>query len=175
MGTIVMNPLAGGRLVGQSPELLALARSAGARDIPELALRWLLSNPDLDTYISGINRPSDADAAVAAAQAGPLAPEAKARVDAFVAERSRGKLGFCTGCGYCKPCTKGIDIPEVMARIYEARYWGLAEPAKRRYLRMKEPRADACVACGECEARCTQKLQIAEHMRWAAENFGPGA
>ena len=49
---------------------------------------------------------------------------------------------------------------------------GLRESATERYRKMKEPRADACVACGECEAKCTQKLKIASEMRYAAENFG---
>jgi hypothetical protein len=172
IGTIVMNPLAGGRLTGGGPELLELARSAGAADVPTLALRWLLSNRDLDTYISGISKLSDVDSAVAAAEAGPLTAEAKARVDAFIAGRSRDAVGFCTGCGYCQPCPQGINIPEVMARLYEARFWGLREAAARRYLRIPKPRADACVACGKCEAKCTQKLKIGELMREAARDFG---
>jgi predicted aldo/keto reductase-like oxidoreductase len=172
IGTIVMNPVAGGRLVGESPVLLELAREVGARDVPELALRWLLSNPDLDTYISGVHRESDADAAVAAVEAGPLSDEDYARVNSFIAENAREAVNFCTGCGYCKPCPREIDIPGVMARVYEDRFWGLREAATKRYRRMKEPRADACVACGECEAKCTQKLEISEEMRYAAENFG---
>jgi len=56
--------------------------------------------------------------------------------------------------------------------VYEDRFWGLREAASKRYRSMKEPRADACVACGECEAKCTQNLKIAGEMRYAAENFG---
>jgi len=174
IGTIVMNPVAGGRLVGESPVLLELAREVGARDVPELALRWLLSNPNLDTYISGINKISDVDSAVAAANAGPFSAEEVARVNAFIAEHTSEALNFCTGCGYCKPCPQGIEIPGVMARVYEDRFWGLREPARKRYRSMKEPRADACVACGECEAKCTQKLKISQEMRYAAEIFGEG-
>jgi ferredoxin len=64
------------------------------------------------------------------------------------------------------------SIPEVMTRLYEARFWGIREAAARRYLRIPKPRADACVACGECEAKCTQKLKIGELMREAARDFG---
>jgi uncharacterized protein len=172
IGTISMNPVAGGRLVGESPILLELAREVGARDVPELALRWLLSNPHLDTYISGVNKISDVDAAIAAADAGPLSDKSFARVNRFITEHTRDAVKFCTGCGYCKPCPQGIEIPSVMARVYEDRFWGLREAATKRYRGMKEPRADACVACGECEAKCTQKLKIASEMRYAAENFG---
>jgi predicted aldo/keto reductase-like oxidoreductase len=173
IGTIVMNPVAGGRLVGDSPVLLELAREVGARDVADLALRWLLSNPRLDTYISGISRVSDVDAAIAAAEAGPLSADQLARVNAFISGHSREAVGFCTACGYCKPCPQGIDIPAVMARVYEDRFWGLRQAAGERYRRMKEPRADACVACGECEAKCTQKLDISREMRYAAERLGP--
>ena len=48
-----------------------------------------------------------------------------ARCDSFAEETA----GFCTECGYCKPCPAGIDIPAVMARIYEDRHWGLRETA----------------------------------------------
>ncbi|HOX05521.1 MAG TPA: aldo/keto reductase [Planctomycetota bacterium] len=171
MGTIVMNPLAGGRLAGTSPELENLARECGAKSVPDLALRWLLSNPDIDTYISGINKPSDVDGAVAAAEAGPLAPEAYARVNAFAAAKSRTAVGYCTGCGYCKPCTQGIDIPEVMTRIYEDRVWGLKDAAAARYRRMGKPRADACTDCGNCEAKCTRSLKISDEMKYAAGNY----
>jgi predicted aldo/keto reductase-like oxidoreductase len=172
IGTIVMNPVAGGRLVGASPVLAALAAEVGARDVPDLALRWLLSNPDLDTYISGINTKTDVDAAVAAAQAGPFSAEQLARVNAFIAEHTREAVNFCTGCEYCKPCPQGINIPAIMARVYEDRFWGLREAATRRYRRIKGPRAEACTACGECEAKCTQKLKISQEMRYAAEAFG---
>jgi predicted aldo/keto reductase-like oxidoreductase len=172
IGTIVMNPVAGGRLVGDSPVLLELAREVGARDVAELALRWLLSNPDLDTYISGVHSESDAAAAVAAAEAGPFSAEELAVVNRFIAEHTRQAVNFCTGCGYCKPCPQEVNIPAVMARVYEDRFWGLREAAVKRYRRIKGPRADACTACGECEAKCTQKLKISELMAYAAKTFG---
>lgn len=173
IGTIVMNPLAGGRLAGTSPELEKLAAECGARSVPEMALRWLLANPSIDTYISGINKFSDIDGSVAAAEAGPLSPEAYARVNRAIASRSREALGFCTACGYCKPCPQGIDIPSVMARIYEDRYWGLKDAAIARYRRMGKPRAPDCTACGSCESRCTQKLKISKEMKYVAENYEP--
>ncbi len=172
IGTIVMNPLAGGRLAGSSPELERLAAEVGARSVPDLALRWILANRNIDTYISGINKPSDVDGAVAAAGAGPLGPEACAKVDAFVASKSRDALGFCTACGYCQPCPQGIDIPGVMTRIHEDRHWGLRDAAAARYRRMGEPRAAACTACGTCESRCTRSLKISQEMKYAAENYG---
>lgn len=171
IGTIVMNPVAGGRLVGESPALAELVREAGARDVAGLALRWLLSNPGLDTYISGISRKSDVDAAVAAARAGPLGGEVLARVNRFIEEHSRQGVRFCTGCGYCKPCPQEINIPAIMARVYEDRFWGLKESAIKRYRGIKGPRAPACTACGQCEEKCTQKLKISEEMAYAAENY----
>lgn len=171
IGTIVMNPVAGGRLVGDSPVLAELGKEVGARDVPDLALRWLLSNPQLDTYISGIGRKSDVDAAVAAAEAGPFDQEKLARVNAFIKAHTRDSVKFCTACDYCKPCPQEINIPAIMARIYEDRFWGLKESAIKRYRGIKEPRAPACTACGQCEEKCTQKLKISEEMAYAAENY----
>jgi uncharacterized protein len=171
IGTITMNPVAGGRLVGSSPQLLELAAEVGAEDVPDLALRWILSNPNVNTFISGVSRSSDADAAVAAANAGPFSSEQVARINSWIRERSRQNTNFCTACGYCQPCPQGINIPAIMARIYEDRFWGLTDTAIARYRKLKEPRAGACVACGECQAKCTQKLKIAREMRYAAERY----
>ncbi len=175
MGTITMNPVGGGRFGEPSPQLLKLAEDVGAGSVPELALRWVLSNPAVDTFICGINRVRDVDGAVAAVDAGPFTEEEVARINRWMDEHSRQEVDFCTACGYCKPCPQGIDIPAVMGCIYEERFLGFKDWATERYRRLPEPRADACVACGECTPKCTRNLKISREMRYAADTYGEGS
>ena len=175
IGTIVMNPVGGGRLAEPSPVLVELVRETGAESVADLALRYVLSNPNVDTIIPGINKPSDVDDAIAAVEAGPLAQDQLAYLNEFVQRMADEKAAFCTGCRYCMPCPLYIEIPSVMNAVFEDRQWGLANSARRRYHRINGVKADACVECGQCEDKCTQQLNIIEAMRYAQERFGDKA
>ncbi len=78
------------------------------------------------------------------------------------AEKLRRELGasFCRRCGYCAPCTVGIDIPNnFVFHGYLSRY-GLAA------------HASDCVGCGACEERCPYQLPIREMLKKVAADFG---
>lgn len=73
----------------------------------------------------------------------------------------------CTGCGYCMPCPKGVDIPMCFSSLNDtvtkgklmSQYW---------YITMtKEHNASLCVQCGKCESHCPQAIPIREKMRQA--------
>ena len=172
IGTIIMNPMGGGVLAQPNPVLAALAAEAGAGAVPEMALRYLISHDCIDTYIAGIAKPSDVEAAIAAARRGPLPAEAMARIETALDGLQREAAAFCTGCRYCQPCPQEIDIPAVMGAVGQQRIWGLAQSARDRYARLTSPRADACSQCGACEEKCTQHLQIMAAMGYAAEHLG---
>jgi len=172
IGTITMNPVGGGKLGEPSAKFLGLARSVGAAKVPELAMRFNLSNPDVTTIISGISCTRDVDEAVAAAKAPVFTDEQMATITQFLDGVAQEKDTFCTGCKYCMPCPQDINIAAVMSCVYDHRFLGFREDAKKRYARIKENKADACVACGECEEKCTQKIKIVEEMKYARENLG---
>lgn len=172
IGTIVMNPVGGGKLAQESRVLAKLAKDVGAASVPELAIRYILSNPNVTTLITGMTRTSDVDDTVAAAAAGAFTTDQLDYLNAFTERVTRENAGFCTRCKYCLPCEHGIDIPAVMSAIYEARYWGLVDAGQAIYDRISGAKADACDACGKCEERCTQQLRISEEMAYARKKFG---
>jgi predicted aldo/keto reductase-like oxidoreductase len=175
IGTIVMNPVGGGQLAEQSPVLLQLAEQVGAVSVPDMAVRYVLSNPDVDTILCGMNKPSDVDDTVASAERDPFTRDQIARIDAFIADRQGENVGFCTGCNYCMPCPQGIKIPQVMSCIHQDRFLGLKEAAKRQYNAgwgVGKIKADACKQCGQCEPKCTQGLEIMKEMAYAAAQYG---
>lgn len=172
IGTIIMNPMGGGTLAQPSPVLERLAAETGAASVPEMALRYLISHPYIDTYIAGITTHSDVDAAIAAAQAGPFPAETLAHIDASLDALGAQAGAFCTGCRYCLPCPEGIEIPAVMSAVAQQRIWGFAQAARDHYTRLETPKADACIQCGACEEKCTQHLKIMAEMAYAAEALG---
>ncbi|MBR2942868.1 MAG: 4Fe-4S dicluster domain-containing protein, partial [Clostridia bacterium] len=95
-------------------------------------------------------------------------------VDAINAKMKVG----CTGCGYCVPCPKGVDIPGTFA-AYNRRYSEGKVAALREYmmctaLRKTSTAASNCVGCGKCEAHCPQGIKIREELKNAARELeGP--
>ena len=152
IGFVDMKPLAG-----------------GAIEDAALAMRFLVNNPDVTVVIPGMADPREAEVNLAAAaDLSPLTAEEQQKVEAI-----RASLGtqFCRRCGYCAPCTVGINIPSVFVfQGYLERY-GLADWAKDRYNAMPV-KASACVECGVCEGRCPYNLPIREMLKDAAAKFG---
>lgn len=173
IGTIIMNPVAGGLLAHDSHILKPLAKRVGAKTIPELAIRFLISNPNITTMISGIAKVADVDETIAAIDRGPFTSAQMAILHQQLAEIHAVNQGFCTGCRYCLPCPQDIEIPAIMNMIAQSRFWGLKDSSQNRYRDMKTPKAEACIRCGKCEEKCTQHLPIMGEMDYAAKTFEP--
>ena len=87
------------------------------------------------------------------------------------------KVG-CTGCGYCMPCPKGVDIPGTFAaynrRYSEGKFWSLVEYIMCTALRKNATCASNCIQCGKCEKHCPQGIQIRKHLQDAKKELeGP--
>lgn len=143
--------------------------SGGAIEDAALALRFAAANPNVSVVLPGMYTPEEVAQNVAAvADTSPLTEEELARVEAL-----RKELGtsFCRRCGYCAPCTVGIDIPNCFVFDgYLSRY-GLEDWARGRYDALKAHAGD-CVECGACEERCPYNLPIREMLKTVAADFG---
>ncbi len=171
IGTIIMNPVGGGMLSHDSTVLGPLAEMVGALTVPELAIRFLTSNPAVTAIIAGITKTADVDDTIAAVSRGRFTPEQMATIRKVTGGILAETEKFCTNCRYCLPCTAGIDIPAIMNMNAQYRFWGLKEGAREWYRGRKSPGADACTRCGKCEEKCTQHLQIIDEMDYAAGNL----
>ena len=147
MGTICMKPLAGGNL-----------------DDWRLALKFVAASDAIDIMIPGMGSVEEVDRNAAAAEEfGPLTEEELAACEAI-----RAELGsrFCRRCGYCAPCTVGINIPSLFTLVNYLRKYDLSGWARSRY-DATAVRADACVECGLCESRCPYQLPIRDMLKAA--------
>lgn len=174
IGTVVMNPVGGGKLTKNTPVFEKLCRELGADEISEVAQRFVLSNPNIDTFLCGFSKESDIDKTLDAEKKGAYSEEELAKIDQFFKDHAPEKQGYCTDCKYCIPCPQGINIPRIMGLIYEDRFLGLKGSAKHEYKWVQGSKADACVACGICEGKCTQGLPIIKEMEYAHQNYGQG-
>lgn len=73
----------------------------------------------------------------------------------------RSELGdrFCRGCGYCQPCSQGINIPEInFLKVFfkQFDYDKVINPERDKAVSMVEE----CIECGECIERCPYELDI---------------
>ena len=173
IGTIVMNPVGGGKLTEESTVLNRLAKKVGATSVADLAVRFVLANPHVDTILCGMTKPADVDATVASAARPAFTAAQVATIKKFLADRTAKSVGFCTACNYCMPCPKALPIPTIMGAIYEYRFLGLKTSGRSMYQWCGAVKADACTHCRQCEAKCTQKLKISDEMTWAAKNLAP--
>ena len=87
---------------------------------------------------------------------------------------SKMKVG-CTGCGYCMPCPKGVDIPGTFAaynrRYTEGKFWSFVEYIMCTALRKNATCASNCVGCGKCETHCPQGIPIREKLNEAKKEL----
>ena len=171
IATTVMNPLSGGTLAQDSHVFTTLAQKVGCDSSAEMALRYILGNSDVDAVMNGISSITDVDRSIAACEKGGLAAVEIAHIDSEIAKIISDAKEFCTGCKYCLPCPVGIDIPAVMSSLAETRYWGRSARATEIYTGLTET-AGQCVKCGQCEMKCTQKLEIIKEMECALNIFG---
>lgn len=176
IGTVVMNPVGGGKFAEDSPVLMELAGEVGAESVADLASRFVISNPNVDTMLCGMSKPADVADTVASVEQGAFSDEQMLAIRRFFDAKSRTNVSFCTGCRYCMPCPAGIQIPQVLNAVYEHRFLGLTEGAKGAYRwATRDVKPDACTKCRQCEKKCTQQLKVTEELEFALETFGPKA
>ncbi|MRR33652.1 aldo/keto reductase [bacterium] len=172
IGTVVMEPLRGGRLTEKIPEeIMTLWDQAPVRRTPaEWALRWVWNQPEVSLVLSGMSTMSQLQENIRiATDAEPesLAAEELAVVDK-VTEVYRSKLQIpCTSCAYCLPCPHGVNIPANFSLYNDAFLFKDADLSVMLYNHFipAASRASGCTACGACEERCPQHIRIVEELQ----------
>lgn len=80
----------------------------------------------------------------------------------------------CTSCRYCvEGCPMEISIPDIFAVKNERLRFGEIEKTTAQYKSLTENggKASECIACGQCEAICPQKINIIERLIDCSECF----
>ena len=179
VGVVVMGPVAGGRLGARSEVLANLI--PGIQRVPELALRFVLSNPGVTLALSGMSTMQMVEENTAtAADKIALSPEDSRLIRGHVVRLSEMAKLYCTGCKYCLPCPQEVNIPHIFELYNMGQVYGLWDYAKEGYAQFPDQRwhggkqADACIECGQCEEKCPQNIQIRAQLKAAHAALGVG-
>ena len=180
---VIMEPLRGGKLVGLLPEEAKklFEEYTVKRSPAEWAFRWLWNQPEVTCVLSGMNSMEMVKENVRTASEAGVGEFGEAEeqllksvVDAI---NSKVKVG-CTGCRYCMPCPKNVDIPGTFA-AYNRRYTDGRRAAMLEYfmctaLRKDSSSASNCIECGKCETHCPQHIEIRKELKNARKELeGP--
>ncbi len=176
LGTVIMGPVAGGRLA--APSMLG-DRLLGEKDksTASLALRFVLGNQNVCCALSGMGSLEmvEENAAIGDMDV-PMTEEdfntAKERMDSL---KKFSDL-YCTGCGYCTPCPKNIHIPYIFESYTYKNVYGMDELAKNMYRKVDGGEKfgctpDVCVKCGKCKTKCPQGIDIPAMLQKVAEEL----
>ena len=134
-------------------------------DLPttEMALRFVLSNPDVSTACSGMNTLEQLEENVRTVRNFDPAQQGDFAAMCEGLDRLRAELGdkFCTACRYCMPCPEGVDIPRHLDLYRQWKAFGLEDAARRGVVRMPEDKSLVrCTKCGACVTACPNDLPV---------------
>lgn len=171
----IMEPQKGGLLSSNLPiEAKELIENFPAkRSAAEWAFRWLYSKPEVSVILSGLNTIEQLEENIRIfdqSEINSLTTEENDlinNVKEIISEKV--KIG-CTGCAYCMPCAKGVNIPEVFKVYNDSSIFNNIDFQKVIYsLVLKASGIDAskCIECGKCEKMCPQKLDIINGLKEA--------
>ena len=171
LGVAIMGTIGGGRL-GENSEAIMKMAPDFVRSTPELALRFVLSNPNVHCALSGMNAIKMVDENVATASSDRTLTIDELETINHISKIYKEKSDLnCTYCKYCMPCPNGVNIP-LNFRFYNYyRIYELKNFAREQYLLIgKLPWyegkcASECIECGECEPKCPQKIPIIKQLK----------
>ena len=178
----IMEPLRGGKLVNLLPESAKkmIASHPHGWSAAEWGFRWLYNQSEVTCVLSGMNSLEmvQENARIASdAPAGHFTKEDFDFISQIIAEIKRTEKVGCTGCRYCMPCPKGIDIPGIFRgwnlMYSETKVSGMKDYFQTTLLRKDSSPATACIGCGKCEKHCPQEIPIREMLKKADKDLRP--
>lgn len=183
LGIVVMEPIRGGMLATGIPAILDIwSRDPVRRSPAERALRWVWNHREVTVVLSGMSNPDQVRENVLSAETGmadTIGKEELGLYDEVKAEYLRRIRIPCTGCGYCRPCPHGVNVPECFEAYNMGCMYDAYEAAKNSYtwatgglLDGIPSCASLCQACGDCGEKCPQGIDIRGRLREVSEYFG---
>ncbi|WP_026519693.1 aldo/keto reductase [Butyrivibrio sp. FCS006] len=150
VGFICMKGLAGGLITNSKAAMAYISQFDGAVPI------WgIQKEKELDEWLSYMDN----------------TPELDDELKAFIESERKDLMGdFCRGCGYCMPCTVGIQINQcnrmsLMLRRAPSESW-LSDHWQAEMNKIEE-----CIGCGACLSKCPYELEIPTLLRKNLEDY----
>lgn len=187
IAVFVMEPLKGGILAGDLPEEVQKLFDGidSNRSSVDWALSWVLNQKEIACVLSGMGSLEQIKENMSIAERVEIDSLSKEELEVLNQAQSifdsMMKIN-CTGCGYCLPCPKGVNIPDCF-KIYNEKYLfnkkglGPVSNAMMNYYMVvggitnKQASAGLCNHCGRCKRLCPQSLDIPNELGEVKSEF----
>ena len=168
IGVVIMGPIAGGRL--SMPSELSGKLLGENLSTPELALRFVLGNKNVSCATSGMENMQMLEGNLKVADMEvPMTEEDFRKAAVMMEELKKFSDLYCTGCNYCLPCPKEIDIPHIFNAYTYHNVYGLSTQAKNMWNAKRGAPLSECTECGICNQKCPQEIKVMEKLKEVAE------
>ncbi|MCL1846691.1 MAG: aldo/keto reductase [Coriobacteriia bacterium] len=179
---VVMEPVRGGNLMKLPPAAVEAFKTLDPKaSLASWALRYVASLEGIITVLSGMSDLAQMKDNIATMlDPKPLDQRELAAIESAKKELAELDAIPCTRCDYCMPvCEQKVAIPGIFEAMNLRSVYGEERGAQFTYGwhtrgNNMNP-ASACIACGNCEAVCTQGILITDELRRARELFEPAA
>ena len=187
IAVFVMEPLKGGLLAGELPqEVSALFDEVdSSKSSVDWALSWVFNQKEITCVLSGMGSLDQMKENMAIAERVEIDSLSDEEIN--VLDKAQGIFNSmmkinCTGCGYCLPCPKGVNIPDCF-NVYNEKYlfnkkaFGVLPHAMVNYYMVvggitnKQASAGLCNHCGRCKRLCPQSLDIPNELDRVKSEF----
>jgi len=183
MPVFVMEPLLGGKLATDLPkDAVNIFKKANPNLSPAgWALNWLWNQPEVTLLLCGMGNMAQLEENMKVA--GLAKPEMYGEQELDVYDRAletikRNYKIRCTGCNYCMPCPKGVNIPAIFSAYnilhaigFRSGMWQFITSTGLISERPGSP--SQCTKCGKCEPLCPQQIPIVECLGQAERRMEP--
>lgn len=180
LGVIIMEPLRGGSLVNNlSDEIKSIINNSPVKkSAVEWAFKFLYDKEEISVVLSGMSSLEQVidniKAVDSQGEANSMTKIEKQVIEDLSKEfKSKIKVN-CTGCKYCLPCPKSVQIPLCFELLNSSSMFNDIKKAKDMYngfLVSEGSDASNCVECGACEQKCPQHINIIEKLKEVRELF----
>lgn len=179
---IIMEPLRGGKLITQLPTEAKqlIANNNHGWTAAQWGLNWLWNQSPVTCVLSGMNSLEMVEENIKIASESEVGMLSDADFEVYETIkqeiRKKEQVG-CTGCSYCMPCPKGVDIPATFS-CYNRMFTENKKSGRWSYfqavgLRKVPGFASQCVKCGKCEQHCPQGIKIRDNLDRADKALRP--
>ena len=174
----VMEPLKGGMLAKPGSTVRAVFDAVdNGMSYASWGIRYVASMPGVITVLSGMSTLEQVKDNVSFMRDfKPLTNDEQAVIVAAQAELAKLKAIECTACRYCcDGCPMQIPIPDFFQALNRLLQFENMDEAIRRYenaCKKAGVTAEDCIACGQCEDACPQRLPIISYLEMVGEKLG---
>lgn len=171
---VIMEGLLGGKLADVPESVREIFDSYPEKRSPaEWGFRWLCNFPQVATVLSGVTDVEMTRQNLEIFDKADVGIMSRKELDIVARAREEYKRRMkieCTGCRYCMPCPRDVDIPGIFSTWNGAFKYSDDVSGNRHYIEKIKAGghgADKCVSCRLCMRKCPQGFDIPDMLRLA--------